>query len=72
MLSRVNKGMKYVKFQYFIRNVVASLRKARLDFMISIVITTDKMTIIDIGCGVVSRLFDAYVPANWEITGTVQ
>ncbi len=57
------------KLPSVVRKVLTSRRKARVDFMLSKVSTTDKMKIIDIGCGVDSRSFDAYVPADWEITG---
>lgn len=57
------------KLPSVIRKVLAYRRKARVDFMLSKIITKDKMKIIDIGCGVDSRSFDAYVPADWEITG---
>lgn len=52
-----------------IRKVLAKRRKGRLDFMLSKIITKEKMKIIDIGCGIDSRSFDAYVPPDWEITG---
>jgi hypothetical protein len=61
--------MKTDKFRSIIRKVFAARRKARIDFILSKVTIYEKMKIIDIGCGIDSRSFDAYVPASWEITG---
>jgi len=57
------------KLPSVIRKVLAYRRKARVGFVLSKIITTDKMKIIDIGCGNDNRSFGAYVPANCEITG---
>lgn len=53
----------------FIQKALAYRRKRRVDFILSKVITKDNMKIIDIGCGIDSRSFEAYIPANWKITG---
>lgn len=61
--------MKTDKLPSVIRKVLAFRRKRRVDFMLSKIITKEDMKIIDIGCGVDGRSFDAYVPPDWEITG---
>ena len=57
------------KLPSVIRKVLAYRRKSRVDFMLSKVVVANNMKVIDIGCGIDSRSFDAYVPENWEITG---
>jgi len=63
------KKMNTDKLPSVIRKVLAYRRKSRVDFMLSKVVVANNMKVIDIGCGVDSRSFDAYVPENWEITG---
>jgi len=53
----------------FIRKALAYRRRARVDFILSKVVTANNMKVIDIGCGVDGRSFEAYVPVDWEITG---
>lgn len=52
-----------------VRKVLAYRRKVRVDFVLSKINTKEKMEIIDIGCGIDSRSFDAYIQPNWKITG---
>ena len=61
--------MKTDKLPSVIQKVLVYRRKRRVEYMLSKVITKDKMKVIDIGCGIDSRSFDAYVPADWNITG---
>ena len=57
------------KLPYPLRKILEYRRKGRVDFMLSKITTKNKMKIIDIGCGIDSRSFDAYIPKDWEITG---
>ncbi|NQZ09070.1 MAG: class I SAM-dependent methyltransferase [Algicola sp.] len=57
------------KLPFIIRKLLNFRRKGRVNFMLSKIITKDKMNIIDIGCGIDGRSFDAHVPADWKITG---
>lgn len=52
-----------------IQKVLMYRRKNRLNFVLSKINTRKKMNCIDIGCGVDSRSFDAYVKPDWKITG---
>jgi ubiquinone/menaquinone biosynthesis C-methylase UbiE len=57
------------KLPSLIRKVLEYRRKSRVQFMLSKVVVTNNMKVIDIGCGVDGRSFDDYVPNAWEITG---
>lgn len=61
--------MKTDSFPSVIRKALAYRRRFRVDFMLSKVVVTNNMRVIDIGCGIDSRSFDEYVPEDWEITG---
>jgi len=57
------------RFPSFVRDALASRRRARVDFMLSKVNVRPSMKVLDVGCGFDGRSFDDYAPADWEITG---
>ena len=52
-----------------IRKILEYRRKARVEFMLSKIVNTGKMKVIDIGCGIDGRSFADFVPSDFRITG---
>ena len=57
------------KLPSVIQKVLAYRRKKRFDFILSKVITKEKMKVIDIGCGIDGCSFGAYASPDWKIIG---
>jgi len=52
-----------------IRNILAYRRRKRLSFVLSKILISEDMNIIDIGCGIDGRSFSNYARPEWKITG---
>lgn len=57
------------KLPSIIRKILKYRRKARVDFMLSKVVTTANMKVIDVGCGFDGRSFENFVPTEFRIIG---
>lgn len=61
--------METSRLPSFVRKILARRRRSRVDFMLSKIVVTDDMKVLDIGCGVDGRSFEDYLPDGWRVTG---
>lgn len=61
--------MDVSKLPLFVRKILASRRKRRVEFLLAKINTRPNMKVIDIGCGIDGRSFEDHAPTDWHIVG---